>query len=89
MNADQVDAIRQCQAHDMLVQILDTGEDAVSRDIRWTKFSGGERSCGIGPYPASQDDKRKAELLAWAEECGWTPKRWWKYWRWSDSDPRK
>lgn len=53
--------------------------------IQWTTFCGGKTSAGVSEMPSPEVAYHEA--LAFAIRCGWTPPRWWQFWRWSDTRP--
>lgn len=54
---------------------------AFSQTIEW---NGGCNCVSVSGY-ASPNLALRAAIEA-AKECGWTPPRWWQFWRWGDLD---
>ena len=54
-----------------------------SQTVRWTTIREGEQSISVGNYSTSEE----AQLIAfrWAIHLGWTPPKWWQFWRWDDT----
>lgn len=52
-----------------------------SKRVRWSRLD------GSSSWEVSGTDLHDVQVAAWrgALMCGWTPKRWWKFWRWDDS----
>lgn len=53
--------------------------------VHWTNFGGTKGVAEVSDMPTPQEAYR--ETLAFAIRCGWTPPRWWQFWRWSDTRP--
>ncbi len=51
--------------------------------IRWTTFWGARTQVSGGDFPSRAEGIR--ETLAMASASGWTPPRWWQWWRWEDT----
>ena len=56
----------------------------ITRRIEWTPRKGFRKLVTDGPYYDDEDEERKDALAKEAIEAGWTPKRWWMWWRWND-----
>lgn len=52
-------------------------------EIRWRPIPNAMTSVASGW--AASEAEAKAEAWAMAIEYGWTPPRWWQWWRWSES----
>lgn len=69
-----------------LDRILQSGDDARQYTLSWTRQDGRTFGVASGWVPES-----KAGVVVWADvvasaiESGWTPRAWWKFWRWDDS----
>lgn len=55
--------------------------------IRWTRFDGTVTTFGVTDCDSFEEARRKA--VEWAESAGWTPPKWWQFWRWHDTKPAK
>jgi hypothetical protein len=53
------------------------------QEVRWTKFDGSKHTLEINDC----DTLDEAVQTAFREaiKCGWTPPRWWQWWRWGDT----
>ena len=52
-------------------------------DITYTDFWGCSTTCGVSGCPTLEMAKKEA--LELAESDGWTPPKWWQWWRWNDT----
>jgi hypothetical protein len=50
--------------------------------VRWTGRDGRVNILRMGPYPTAQEAWDKA--LHHARALGWTPPKWWQWWRFGD-----
>ena len=50
--------------------------------IRWTDRNG-QQSCGVDGCETAEEAWEQAE--GFARRCGWTPPKWWQWWRWHDT----
>lgn len=57
----------------------------ITRTVHWTEFDGTKRVVWEGPYYDEEDVARKEIIWARAAAMGWTPIRWWKWWRLNDT----
>jgi len=48
--------------------------------IKW-----GWSSFAVRGQPSYEEAKRKC--IEWATKHGWTPPKWWQFWRWNDTRP--
>lgn len=58
--------------------------------IRWTNFDGSVEEITVSKCASAEEAYDMAIINA--QVNGWTPPRWWQFWRWSDTspiDPRK
>lgn len=53
--------------------------------IEWTTRSGRQ---SVGVDGCSTAIKAYEKTVQFAKDCGWTPPRWWQFWRWSDTRPK-
>jgi hypothetical protein len=51
------------------------------QEIIWSHF-GSRESVTVGGCDTREEAMREALKLA--KESGWTPPRWWQWWRWGD-----
>ncbi len=56
------------------------------QEIHWTEFNGTKNSFGI--HNAETRDAALKAIAETAPKMGWTPRRWWQWWRWSDTPNR-
>lgn len=73
---------------DGVVMLRTTGRPITRVTRRWCGLDG---STYIISELGFLDDEAeiKARVLERAKKDGWTPKRWWKFWRWDDTpNPR-
>jgi hypothetical protein len=50
--------------------------------IRWTDRNG-QQSCGVDGCETREEAWEQAE--GFARRGGWTPPKWWQWWRWHDT----
>ncbi len=50
--------------------------------ITWTSFWGEKTSVEVDECVTREEAREDA--LRFAIKAGWTPPRWWEFWRWSD-----
>lgn len=48
--------------------------------IKW-----GDNSFAVQGQPSPEE--AKAMCIEWATKHGWTPPKWWQFWRWGDTKP--
>lgn len=53
--------------------------------VRWRTLSGEKRVVYVSGRATRM--QAKAEAINLARSLGWTPRRWWQFWRWGDSRP--
>lgn len=53
------------------------------QSIVWTSF-GGDRSC-INVDGCLTPEEARRDAINSAKRLGWTPPRWWQWWRWDDT----
>ena len=53
------------------------------QEIRWTVWGHGKRSIRVEGYRT--EAHAEAAALMMATHLGWTPPRWWQWWRWMDT----
>jgi len=51
--------------------------------ICWTEFSGDVTTISISRRPSP--DLALREAIEFAKRGGWTPQKWWQWWRWNDT----
>ena len=51
--------------------------------IRWTDLGGDEHAVRVNGCTSPQEALKEATRMAC--EMGWTPRRWWQFWRYSDT----
>lgn len=53
-----------------------------TRSVKWTNFDGAG-----GSWSVQAETPEKAMMLALAASIrdGWTPPKWWQWWRWGDT----
>jgi hypothetical protein len=51
--------------------------------IRWTDFDGTISRITNSGYDSA--DEARHEAIERARELGWTPPKWWQFWRWDDT----
>lgn len=54
-----------------------------SARIHWTQSSGDRIVLTVADCMTRDDAQR--EVTDWARSAGWTPPRWWQFWRWGDT----
>ena len=57
-----------------------------ARSFRWTSFDGSVSEFQSPTYRTHAECE--AQAYACARRVGWTPPRWWQWWRWKDN-PRR
>ena len=57
-----------------------------NQTIIMTKFNGVESRWTINGCDSLQEAQEKC--LEWAKKGGWTPPKWWQWWRWNDINPK-
>jgi hypothetical protein len=54
--------------------------------IHWTEWGGGRCGVSVTPlHPTEPPSETRRRLIEAAREAGWTPPRWWQWWRWNDT----
>jgi hypothetical protein len=53
------------------------------QSIEWTSFDGSKTKITIDGCETA--DRARNEAVRFAKEQGWTPPRWWQFWRWNDT----
>lgn len=53
------------------------------QEVEWTTFDGRKESVSVSGCETCADAIAKAFDMA--TRSGWTPKRWWQWWRWNDT----
>jgi hypothetical protein len=55
------------------------------QEITWTSITGDKARVSVdgGDLP----EEAVAEAIKLAKRYGWTPPKWWQFWRWSDTRP--
>jgi hypothetical protein len=51
--------------------------------IRWTRSDGAVLSVIVGDYGSHEEALRTA--IDDAKSMGWTPPKWWQWWRWDET----
>lgn len=51
--------------------------------VRWTKFDGTTETAAVSGCESEAEARREAFRIA--RKNGWTPPRWWQWWRWGDT----
>ena len=52
--------------------------------VRWTSgFGESQQSAGVSECATEAEANEFG--WAYAERAGWTPRRWWQFWRWDDT----
>lgn len=59
----------------------------VGQEIRWRRWGDGKPMVSTGWHPSSR--AALVSSLKAARAVGWTPPRWWEWWRWGDRDYRR
>lgn len=54
-----------------------------NQSVKWTDFNGNVTKVEVQGFSSSKEAKTRA--LESAKEFGWTPPRWWQWWRWNDT----
>ena len=54
------------------------------QEIRWTHRGGNISITSSSGHPT--EEAARAKALEKAQLFGWTPPKWWEYWRWNDTD---
>ena len=54
------------------------------QEIRWTHRNGNVTISSTKGHPT--EELAKAQAIENAKHFGWTPPKWWEYWRWDDTD---
>src|SRR5678815_2329600 len=54
-----------------------------AQDILWTELSGTTTRVSSGWCDAEDDARQAAKSMA--VKMGWTPPKWWQFWRWNDT----
>ncbi len=55
--------------------------------IKWTKLDGSIERFSVEGAPSLEEAQRQVE--EWATRNGWTPPKWWQWWRWRDTKRRR
>src|SRR5688500_1268034 len=53
--------------------------------IKWTDFDGSRHEVASTGFHSGLDARRS--VIGAARQAGWTPPRWWQWWRWNDTRP--
>ena len=53
-------------------------------EIKWTKRDGVISIASTKGHP--NEESARLQALENAKNFGWTPPKWWEYWRWNDTD---
>ena len=65
--------------------ILKSSSSAHNISLGWTGLDGRYRLVRTSsPVRQEELDDARTAVRQKAEQNGWTPKRWWKFWRWND-----
>lgn len=51
--------------------------------IRWTDFDGSKTTVSVNGFETLEE--ARAAAVRSAKDSGWTPPRWWQWWRWEDT----
>lgn len=51
--------------------------------IKWTQLDGSTTTVTVDDCETAK--RAQDEAIRFAIECGWTPPRWWQFWRWNDT----
>jgi len=51
--------------------------------VKWNERSGTHTEITVSDCPDMETAKREA--FASAKESGWTPRKWWQWWRWDEN----
>ena len=54
-----------------------------SQTVRWTTIREGEQNISVGNSLTLGEAQESA--FRWAIQLGWTPPKWWQFWRWGDT----
>jgi len=54
-----------------------------SQSVRWTTIREGEQNISVGNYLTQEEAQESA--FRWAIHLGWTPLKWWQFWRRDDT----
>lgn len=76
---------RHCLGHLVMPSELQPAKSMISygQSVTWTDFNGNITRIEISGRSSMREAKRDA--LEHAKGCGWTPPRWWQWWRWNDT----
>ena len=55
--------------------------------ISYTNFNGCKGSFSVTECDSMIEAVNKT--IDFAKQCGWTPPKWWQWWRWGDSNPKR
>jgi hypothetical protein len=55
--------------------------------LAWTDITGRHHEITVSGCDTWEEAAR--EVIRLAEKDGWTPPRWWQFWRWNDTRPDK
>lgn len=58
-----------------------------SYTVHWIKFPNKYSNMTSSGWETPEEAKKAA--LEFAAECGWTPRRWWQFWRWREPNPHR
>lgn len=51
--------------------------------IKWTQWDGTKHAFTVSECESWEE--ARAIVVEWATERGWTPPKWWQFWRWGDT----
>jgi hypothetical protein len=54
-----------------------------AQEIHWTELNGDRHNVSSGWHGSLE--AARWEALQMAKAFGWTPPRWWQFWRWNDT----
>ncbi len=54
--------------------------------IHWTQFDGTKQRVSAEWFDTLEEmERERAEAFKTLKKVGWTPPRWWQWWRWNDT----
>jgi hypothetical protein len=55
------------------------------QEIKWTIKPGHTKSISVEGNEGQSLESVQAMAAAYAKQWGWTPPKWWQWWRWNDT----
>jgi len=53
------------------------------QEIKWTRFNGAKSF--VSCFNCESIEIAQEQALKSAKQAGWTPPKWWQWWRWKDT----